>query len=290
MPIALAAAVGRALAAKVDELSPVAGGDINHAFLARLADGRTCFVKSHPRSPEGMFAAEARGLAWLADAHALRTPQVLAVSSGGHQPAFLVLEHIERGAGRPDFDERLGRGLATLHRAGAEAFGLDHDNFIGVLPQSNAAATKGGWAAFLRERRLEPQLRRAVDNGRCSTALLRKFDRLWAVLDDRVGPVEPPARLHGDLWGGNHMIDERGEPVLIDPACYGGHREVDLAMMRLFGGYRDRVFDAYDEAHRLAADHQQRVPLHQLYPLLVHVNLFGGAYLASVEAALDDLV
>jgi len=115
------------------------------------------------------------------------------------------------------------------------------------------------------------------------------FDRLFRVLEELCGPAEPPARLHGDLWGGNLLCDDRGAPCLIDPAVYGGHREIDLAMMRLFGGFGGRVFDAYDEAWPLADGHQERMSLYQLYPLMVHVNLFGGSYGGSVEAALDRL-
>jgi fructosamine-3-kinase len=109
-------------------------------------------------------------------------------------------------------------------------------------------------------------------------------------MEDRVGPPEPPARLHGDLWGGNLLVDERGDPCLIDPAVHGGHRELDLGMMRLFGGFGARVFAAYDEAFALAQGHEERIPLYQLYFLLVHVNLFGGSYVASVERALAAVV
>ena len=111
-----------------------------------------------------------------------------------------------------------------------------------------------------------------------------------ARLPQRCGPAEPPARLHGDLWGGNLLTDEHGAPVLIDPAVYGGHREVDLAMMQLFGGFSARVFDAYHEAHPLAPGWRERAPLYQLYPLLVHVNLFGGSYLGGVRRALRQVL
>jgi fructosamine-3-kinase len=276
---ALLAAVEAALGSAVATWDAVAGGDINAAHAARLADGRLVFVKSNHEAPAGMFAAEARGLGWLAEAGALRVPSVLAEG-----PDFLVLEHLAAGRRRPDFDEALGRGLATLHRTGAPGFGLDRDNFIGRLPQANGPLPT--WAEFYRERRLLPQLRLAVDGRRASPAMRRGFDALLPRLAELVGPPEPPARLHGDLWGGNAMVDEQGQPCLIDPAVYGGHREVDLAMMRLFGGFSGRVFSAYEEAFPLPPGSEARVPLYQLYFLMVHVNLFGGSYVASVEHVL----
>jgi len=275
-------AIEAALGSAVVSWDAVSGGDINQAHEAHLADGRQVFVKSNDDAPFGMFAAEARGLDWLAQAHALRVPTV--ITQG---PDFLVLECLRPGRRKPDFDERLGRGLAALHRTGAPHFGLDHDNFIGRLAQANGPLPT--WAAFYRERRLLPQLRLAVDSHRASTAMRQGFERLLARLEDLVGPAEPPARLHGDLWGGNAMVDETGMPCLIDPAVFGGHREVDLAMMRLFGGFGPRVFAAYEEAFPLPPGHQARVPLYQLYFLMVHVNLFGGSYVASVEHALAGL-
>jgi fructosamine-3-kinase len=279
--------VGVALGSPVVHARSLAGGDINQAYELGLGDGRRLFAKANARSPHGMFAAEARGLGWLADAGALRVPRVVAVSPPEAAAQFLVLELVESGRPARDFDERLGRGLAALHRFGAPGFGLDHDNFIGRLPQSNAAAPT--WIAFYRERRLEAQLRSAVDGGLASDRMRRGFERLFAELDDLVGPPEPPARLHGDLWGGNLLCDGAGAPCLIDPAVYGGHREIDLAMMRLFGGFGARVFAAYEEAWPLADGAGERVALCQLYPLMVHVNLFGGGYVRSVESALSRL-
>jgi fructosamine-3-kinase len=285
-------AVTRITGVAVVGLRPVSGGDINQAFEVTLADGRAFFAKTNQGQPARMFAAEARGLAWLAEARALRLPHVVAVSSDDapHGQGFLLLERITAGRKSGDFDERLGRGLAALHLAGASRFGRDHDNFIGSLPQDNRPADDPTWAAFFRQRRLEPQLALAVKRGLASKTMRDGFDRLYSSLETLVGPDEPPARLHGDLWAGNHLVDESGAPVLIDPAAYAGHREVDLAMMRLFGGYGPRVFEAYEEAFPLADGHEERVPLYQLYPLLVHVNLFGGAYIGSVEEALNALV
>lgn len=275
--------VGAALGSPVRDRRSLSGGDINEAYAVTLADGRPFFVKTNRRPPAGMFLAEARGLAWLAEAGALRVPAVAAAGEG-----FLALELLRPGPRAPSFDEDLGRGLAALHAAGAPGFGLDHDNFIGRLPQSNRSAPD--WSTFYRRQRLEPQVQRASAAGLLPTSLLGRLDRLFDRLDQLVGPLEPPARLHGDLWGGNLMVDDRGAPCLIDPAVYGGHREMDLAMMQLFGGFRPRVFDAYAEASPLGDGHEERVALYQLYPLLVHVNLFGGSYVGAVEGALGTLV
>jgi fructosamine-3-kinase len=280
-------AVADALGRRVTSSRAVAGGDINQAFAATLEGGTRVFVKTHPSAPRSMFPAEARGLAWLREARALRVPEVLAVSAiEGRGPAFLVLEHIEPGRPVDDFDDELGRGLAALHKFGAPYFGLDHDNFIGSLEQANDR--RAAWVDFYRDLRLEPLVARAVDRGLVAGALRREFERLFEKCDSLVGPAEPPSRLHGDLWGGNLHVDEAGRPCVIDPAVYGGHREIDLAMMRLFGGFGSRVFDAYEEAWPLADGHERRVPLYQLYPLLVHVNLFGSGYVGQVTRALRD--
>ena len=284
----LEAALALALGRGVRRLRGLSGGDINLAFEAELADGARVFVKTHPRAPAGMYAAEAHGLSWLAEAGALRIPSVLAVSAEDSAPSFLVLEFLDSGRVKSGFDESLGRGLAALHRATPASFGFESPNFIGSLPQSNRSHAT--FAEFFRDERLLPQLALARRSGRASSALSQKFDRLFARLDELVGPPEPPARLHGDLWSGNLHVGPGGEPCLIDPAVYGGHREIDLAMMRLFGGFGARVFAAYDEAYPLAPGAAERVPLFQLYPLLVHVNLFGGSYAASVEAALARYV
>jgi fructosamine-3-kinase len=275
-------AIAEALGSAVTASRSVSGGDINEAQELTLADGRTVFAKTNRHADPEMFPAEARGLEWLREAGALRIPRVLAAA-----PAFLVLEPIAPARRRADFDEQLGRGLAALHRFGAPGFGLDHDNFIGRLPQENAPAPS--WPEFYRRNRIEPQLRLAVDAGLATPRLRQGCERLFSRLEQLVGPAEPPARLHGDLWGGNLLVDDQGAPCLIDPAVYGGHREVDLAMMRLFGGFGARVFEAYDEAWPLAEGHEGRVPLYQLYFLFVHLNLFGGSYLASVESALARL-
>jgi fructosamine-3-kinase len=280
----LSSAIRKALGAEVTRATRLSGGDINDAFEVVLSNGQRVFMKTHPNAPAGMFDAEARGLAWLAETQAVRIPRVLAVSDV--RPAFLALELLTPGKRRADFEETLGRSLARLHRFGAPSFGLDHDNFIGRLPQSNRQADD--WPSFYWSERLEPQIRLASDRGLVDGSLSKRFGELERALPELTGTVEPPSRLHGDLWGGNLHVDESGAPCLIDPAVYAGHREIDLAMMRLFGGFGGRVFAAYEEVYPLSAGAPQRVPLYQLYPLLVHVNLFGGSYVGSVERALDS--
>ncbi|HUJ59876.1 MAG TPA: fructosamine kinase family protein [Kofleriaceae bacterium] len=248
----------------------VAGGDICDAARGELADGRAVFVKRHRRALPGAFAAEAAGLDWLR-AGPLRVPRVLDVADDR-----LVLEWLEL-AGRPD-PAALGRGLAALHRLGAPRFGLDRDNFLATLPQDNAA--EPDWPAFYVERRLRPLCARA------GLGVDRELDRLRA--RDVFGPAEPPARLHGDLWWGN-VAACAGAPVIFDPAVYGGHREIDLAMLALFGGLPDALVAAYREVHPLADGWRERLALHQLYPLAAHACLFGGGYGAEVVRGLRRL-
>lgn len=245
----------------------VSGGDINDAFRVELADKRVVFVKSHDDAPEGMFAAEAAGLEWLRTG-ALRVPRVVAVGD-----MWLALEWLELG-GRPD-SAALGRGLAELHRRSPPSFGLDAPNYLATLPQDNTPAPD--WPTFYVERRLRPLCRRAdlhVD---------RELDKLRTL--DVFGAPEPPARLHGDLWWGN-VASTKHEPVILDPAVYGGHREIDLAMLALFCGLPDRLVDAYEESWPLAEGWRERIALHQLYPLAAHACLFGGGYGSQVTAIL----
>lgn len=283
MKDALHRALGRAIDADILTVAPVRGGDVNQTYRLELADGRSVFVKHREDAPMNAFACEAHDLAWLGAAGAIRLPEVVAVGAG-EEPLFLVLEWIDPGPPAADHDERLGRELAGLHRAGAPCFGAEGDNWIATLPQPNGATLT--WEEFYSERRLGPLVKAGVDLHLLPLATGRRARRLIDRLDDLVGPPEPPARLHGDLWAGNALAGPDGGPVLVDPASYGGHREVDLAMMRLFGGFSSAVFGAYAEAHPLADGHEDRVELYQLYPVLVHAVLFGGGYARSAEGIL----
>jgi fructosamine-3-kinase len=262
----LAAALGR----PVRSLRSVPGGDLDEAFAAVLDDGAQVFVKTRAGAAPGEFAAEADGLRWLADAGAIRVAEVLAVGED-----WLALRWIERGRLDAAGEEELGRGLARLHRAGAPAFGGPRPLRLGPLELPNDPA--GDWPSFYAERRLLPLAERA--------GLGAVVERLCGRLAELAGPAEPPARLHGDLWSGNVLADADGRPVLIDPAAYGGSREVDLAMLALFGTPSPRTLAAYDEVWPRADGHADRLPLYQLFPLLVHAVLFGGGYAGAAEAA-----
>jgi fructosamine-3-kinase len=277
------------LPAGATSVRPVSGGDINEAFHVVLADGREAFVKTRADVGAGEYANEARGLRWLREAHALSVPEVLEVGE-----RYLALAWIDTGALGAAGEEELGRGLAALHRAGAPHFG-DPDVPLGSDAGVHEAARIGSlrlpnepterWTEFYVERRLRPLMRVASERRAVSAAAIRTLERVCERIDELAGPAEPPARLHGDLWWGNVLADTRGDPWLIDPSAYGGHREIDLAMLKLFGSSRARVFDAYEEAHPLSAGHEERIELWQLLPLLVHAILFGGAYGAAVEHA-----
>lgn len=272
-------ALGRAVVAGYD----LSGGCLNDAWRLELEDGTQVFVKTAADAPPGGYATEAAGLGWLAEPDVVGIPEVLAVVDGPAPggPRLLALEWIEAGRLDAAGEERLGRELAALHAAGADAFGGSRPIRIGPLELPNGPAET--WTDLYAEHRLRPLARRASERGALPAGTEALVDRVCERLPELAGPAEPPARLHGDLWSGNVIADAAGRPYLIDPAAYGGHREIDLAMLRLFGGPGPRCLAAYDEADPLAEGHRERVELWQLLPLLVHAVLFGGGYGASVE-------
>ena len=261
---------------------PVGGGCINDARRIDLEDGRVFFLKFNTGNLPGLFEREAEALNALRSGGPLHVPAPIATGGAeGGVPAFLVLEYVLRGEQGPRFQEKLGQGLALLHRRSlSDKFGFDHDNYLGSTPQPNGWMED--WTDFWRERRLGFQLALARNNGLADAA----FNRLGDALMDNLGyylthPSEPPSLLHGDLWGGNVLANAGGEPVLIDPAAYYGRREADLAMTMLFGGFSSRFYAAYEEEWPLEPDSNVRLDIYKLYHLLNHLNLFGPGYHAG---------
>ncbi|MEV5433636.1 fructosamine kinase family protein [Streptomyces sp. NPDC052701] len=252
-----------------------------------LDDGRVVMVKRG--DGPGSTRAEAAGLRWLAEAGTVRVPAVR-----GQDETWLVTDRVPRSRPGREAAVRFGRDLAALHAAGAPAFGAPPpggpvDAYIGRAPLRNVRGTD--WPRWYAEHRVLPYLRRAVDQGTVRPGEASVVERLCGRLPELAGPAEPPARLHGDLWNGNVLWARDGHVRLIDPAAHGGHRETDLAMLRLFGcPYLEEVLEGYREAAPLADGWAGRVGVHQLFPLLVHAVLFGRGYaeqaLAAARAAL----
>jgi fructosamine-3-kinase len=282
---ALQAAVATALGAEVTGMTPLRGGDVAEAYRVHLASGRVVFAKTHGAPPPGFFTTEAAGLRWLREADALPVPEVLAASDD--DPALLALEWIDEGGGASPDEAAFGRDLASLHRAGAPSFGREDRRTTGSRGLPNEP--HDSWADFFAAQRLVPIARLIRDSAHLDDDLARRLDVVASRIASLVGPDEPPARLHGDLWAGNRIVDRAGRSWLIDPACIGGHREFDLAMMRLFGGFGGAAFAAYAEAAPLADGWEDRVPLHQLAPIGIHAIKFGGGYVAGLDRALRAL-
>ena len=276
LPEGLAGALG----AEVASARRVSGGSINDAWRVELAGGTRAFVKTRADAAPGEFAAEAAALRWLAEPGAVRVPAVLAVGD-----PFLALDWVEAGSLGDAGAEELGRGLARMHAAGAPAFGAFRDGGepLRIGPLAFDMTPAEDWPAFYADRLLRPLVAPAADRGALSAAAARAVERVCERLPGLAGPAEPPARLHGDLWSGNVMAGADGAAWLIDPAAYGGHREVDLAMLRLFSAPSPRILAAYEEAAPLAPGHEERVELWQLFPLLVLTVLFGAGYGGSAE-------
>jgi len=254
----------------------VSGGCINHAHKLETTSGNY-FLKfnSKVRFP-GMFESEAKALEILKKTKTISVPEV--ICTGDHEAfAFIVLEFIESGSPSADYWEKAGIQLAMLHKTSSQQFGLAQNNYIGSLNQSNKAHEE--WVSFFIEERILAIGSEIVNPYR---------DKLDRRLNEII-PGERPALLHGDLWSGNIMCDYNGLPCFFDPAIYYGHREMDLAMTRLFGGFPKQFYEAYNEEFPLAVGFNERVDYYNLYPLLVHVKLFGGTYIDQVLAILKRL-
>lgn len=285
LPVALADTVSAHLGHPIQKSTALGGGCIAHATRIETADG-PFFLKYGRGEVADTFDAEAAGLRALRKAKgALFIPEVLAVQPEEEGcPGFLLLEWIEPGARAPEFWQSFGTGLAEMHRYTAARYGFEQDNFIGRLPQCNT--WEPSWPDFFRKHRLEPQVQWARAGGCWRDGWNQSLSNLYNRLGDLL-PKHPPASiLHGDLWSGNFLVTEAGSAAFIDPAAYYGHREADLAMSELFGGFEAGFYEAYRAAWPLEPGYAQRRDVYNLYHLINHLNLFGGGYAGSVASIL----
>ncbi|MFN8347881.1 MAG: fructosamine kinase family protein [Spirosomataceae bacterium] len=270
---------------EVYEVRIISGGSINTAVRVATSEG-TFFIKFNHAELEDMFEKEAQGLEMLRQTEAIAIPAVWGYGKNGNK-AYLIMNFVENGGQRPDFWQHFGESLATLHLHTQQNFGLSFDNYIGSLEQFNGYIDNG--IDFFIERRLRPQVGLAFYNNLLSKETLDRFERFYPLLMHLL-PAERPSLLHGDLWSGNFLANEHGRVTLIDPAPYYGFREAEIAFSHLFGGFDDEFYEAYHEAFPWEPDLENRIPIYNLYPLLVHVNLFGKSYLPPVERLLKRYV
>lgn len=264
----------------------VRGGDIGRSYYVETQE-RKCFVKFRTNLPGLVFQREAEGLALLGEAGAVAVPKTYyAGEIEGKEGGIIVLEWIEFGSSSPIMEEALGRGIAELHRrkSSGEKFGLENDNYIGLLPQANGWCDT--WREFYLHRRLLPMIRLAEKGGRLSDERRRRLIQLAESLERWIPAKSEPSLLHGDLWHGNWIASNQGKPYLIDPAVFYGDREYEMAFTELFGGFSSRFYAAYKESYPLSPDYADRRPLYQLYYLLVHLIMFGESYGSSVDRVL----
>lgn len=270
------------LGSRLEQLRRVGGGDFAESYSAELESGVKVFIKTHSSPPPNHFTTEATGLRWLREAAAVPVPKVLGVSD---DPPYLAIDWIEEGRGNRDTEARFGQALAKLHQNQESRFGREDRRSTGSLGLPNEPCTD--WATFYASQRLLPLVRIAHDRQALPDDCLQRIERISSILPELADNTEPASRLHGDLWAGNRLVDRSGVSWVIDPASHAGHREFDLAMMQLFGGFGDEAFRAYDENYPLSPGWEKRVSLHQLAPLIVHAIKFGGHYVGSTAKAVQ---
>ena len=269
----------------------VSGGDINKAYTLSLNNGKRIFMKANAKHNAAFFTAEAAGLTAIANTKTIGTPEILCTGTDDGEASgysFLLLEYIESGKKRADYWEELGRNLAAMHDAPTQdkTFGFPQDNFVGSRPQINTPCQS--WISFFRDYRLTPQFK-ATDSYFTSHDR-ESYTKLLDHLEDFLIEPENPSLVHGDLWNGNVMCGPDGKAMLIDPACYKGHAEADIAMTELFGGFSPSFYEAYREVHPLQPGYENRRDLYNLYQLLNHLNLFGPSYLGPVQSIVSEYV
>lgn len=272
----------------------LSGGDFAQSFSATvtsgskgdaLPPGTQVFIKTHGNPPPNHFTTEARGLQWLAESGTVSVPEVLGVDDQAPYLAIAWVEESRRQYANEPGEREFGRQLARLHSVDCPRFGREDSRSTGSQGLPNQPLEQ--WAEFYATQRLLPLARLAAQRQALSHSTIADIESLAGRLGEWVPADVRPSILHGDLWAGNRLVDVDGQSWLIDPASHGGHREFDLAMMRLFGGFRDACFDGYQEVMPLDAGWQERISLHQLAPLIVHAIKFGRAYVGPTEEALS---
>jgi len=258
------------------------GGSINQAARIETNQGLFFIKWNNAKAYPQMFEKEAASLKILDDTQSIRIPKVLMYNESG-KDSFLVLEYIESRPPKTDFWQDFAYSLAALHKHSNDSFGLDFDNYIGSLWQSNRKHSS--WADLFVEERMLPQIKMARDSGLLYSQQSRDFDKLFSKLEG-IFPEEKPALLHGDLWSGNFMADEKGQACIFDPAIYYGNRIMDIAMSRMFGGFSSDFYRFYNEAFPMEHNWEEQTEVANLYPNLVHLNLFGTAYLSAINRIL----
>ncbi|WP_200975788.1 fructosamine kinase family protein [Echinicola sp. 20G] len=263
----------------------ISAGAMNQSVLLETTKG-ALFLKSNHLNSSEVFHQELKGLTLLHKYTPLQIPKTIGAGRVGDQN-YLLIEWIKGGYPNSSYWTDLGHGLAELHMATAPLYGLDSDNFIAVLPQRNKYHKS--WASFYAEERLEPMLGKAYYDGLIDKSYYKKFQKIYPKLNDLI-PNEKPSLLHGDLWSGNVIVNSNGSPCLIDPAVYYGHREMDLAFSKLFGGFQGVFYEAYNDVFPLEPGFETRADIHNLYPLLVHLNLFGLSYLPGIKKVIKKFI
>jgi len=261
---------------KINSLRLVSGGCINDAKIITTKSGKSYFVKTNSNSKKDMFSKEANGLRELAKANVIRVPNVNYVDDD-----FIIIENIASHTKIKSFWENFGRDFARLHKFLSKSFGLYEDNYIGSTQQLNIPSEieSVSWVEFYFNKRLLFQYKLAEQNGYAGEELHKVFFQLESKISSILIDCDAkPSLLHGDLWSGNFITDETGNACLIDPAVYYGHREADLAMTKLFGGFESRFYSAYNEEYPLVAGYEYRENIYKLYHVLNHLNLFGSGY------------
>lgn len=273
----------KALNLSIENIFPVKGGDINDTYRIESFENKYFLKLNTAHNFPQLFEKEAKGLETIAKTGLFITPKVIKHGITDNDFQYLVLEWIERGTATFDGWKQLGQRLAQFHQISNTQFGWNEDNYIAIILQPNQFKDK--WEDFYANNRILPMIKLLADKKIINSKEITAAERLCLDLIN-IFPDEKPALIHGDLWNGNVHPTIDGNLSLIDPAIYYGHREMDLAMADLFGGFDETFFDAYNEIYPLAPNFNERKSIAQLFPLLVHALLFEGYYVKDVKAIL----